>query len=164
MNLTWQWLAYGELTTDQLYDVMMLRQRVFVVEQQCVYQDADGLDRESHHLLGRDADGKLRAYLRIVAPGVKYEEPSIGRVITDPDVRGQGLGKDLMQEGLRGAARLYPGQPNRIGAQERLRRFYEELGYHAIGAPFDEDGIPHIEMLWAPVHGDRIPGIFRLNH
>ena len=106
--------------------------------------------RESGHLLGRDAAGLLHAYLRVVDPGVKYAEPSIGRVITAPEVRGSGLGRALMREGLAGCAVRWPGQAVRISAQARLQRFYAELGFAAASDEYLEDGIPHLEMLWRP--------------
>ncbi len=145
--LHWVWARFDDLGVRALYDALQLRGRVFSIEQQAVYLDTDGADVASWHLLGRDAAGTLQAYLRLVDPGVKYAEPSIGRVITAPEVRGQGLGRLLMAEGLAGAARWWPGQGVRISAQSRLRRFYEEFGFVAVGADYLEDGIPHVEML-----------------
>lgn len=145
--LIWEWYRYDELPRDVLYDILALRQRVFVLEQSCAYVDADGVDRDSHHLLGRSADGRIAAYLRVVAPNVKYDEPSLGRVITSPEARGTGAGKALMAEGIARASALYPGQPLRIGAQRYLLRFYESFGFVSTGYEYDEDGIPHTEML-----------------
>jgi ElaA protein len=145
-SLTWIFLPFAELTVEQLYDLLKLRQEVFVVEQTCAYLDADGLDRQAYHLLGYDHQG-LAAYLRLVAPGKKYAEPSLGRVITRLDLRRTNLGRDLMREGLRHSQELYPGQGNRISAQARLERFYRELGFATVAGPYDEDDIPHFEML-----------------
>ena len=146
MALAWSWSRFAELGVDALYDLLALRCRVFIVEQG-PYLDPDGLDRVSWHLLGRNAEGALVAYLRVVDPGRKYEEPSIGRVVLAPEVRGSGLGRTLMAEGLAGCERLWPGRGVRISAQSRLDRFYASLGFAAVGEPYLEDGIPHVEML-----------------
>jgi ElaA protein len=145
----WQLKQYHDMSRDELYDILALRQSVFVVEQHCAYLDADGRDAHSWHLTGRGATGDLTAYLRIVAPGHRFAEPSIGRVIIHPTLRGTGLGKGLMYEGIRQCRRLFPGQPIRISAQQYLERFYAELGFQTKreGNPYAEDGIPHIEMV-----------------
>lgn len=147
--LLWTLRAFGELAVEELYALLELRQRVFVVEQKCPYLDADGRDRSSFHLLGRGAGAVLIVSLRIVPPGCRFPEPSIGRVVTHPDFRGRGYGKAVMQEGIRRCRGLYPGQPIRISAQAYLERFYRELGFERDreGNPFEEDGIPHVEML-----------------
>ena len=147
--MNWTWLRFGELGVDNLYDALALRCRAFVLEQGA-YLDTDGIDRRSWHLLGRDAAGVLQAYLRAVDPGIKYAEPSIGRVATAPEVRGSGLGRELMRQGLARCAAAWPGLGVRISAQARLRRFYAELGFEAIGDEYIEDTIPHLEMLWRP--------------
>lgn len=144
--LSWRWCRFGELGVDDLYDALALRCRVFIVEQ-VPYLDPDGVDRDAWHLLGRDRAGALVAYLRVVDPGVKYAEPSIGRVVTAPEVRGTGLGHVLVREGLARCAAVWPGRANRIGAQARLQGFYRGHGWEPLGQEYDEDGIPHIEML-----------------
>jgi ElaA protein len=140
-------LRFPALRLDDLYDALALRAEVFVVEQACIFQDADGADRHSAHLLGRDAAGILHAYLRIVDPGVKYAEPSLGRVITSPVARGSGLGHRLLDEGIARCATAWPGQGIRIGAQARLEAFYASHGFMREGADYIEDGIPHCEMV-----------------
>lgn len=147
MKIHWRFLHFRQLTTDQLYDLAVLRERVFVVEQNCPYAELDGLDRRSWHLLGYNKKGELIAYLRIIEPGARYPEPSIGRVLTRRDLRNRGLGKALMAEGIRRSAKLYPGDGIRISAQLRLEKFYRDLGFTPVSAPYDEDGIQHIEML-----------------
>ena len=147
--MDWRWFRFGKLGVDNLHDALQLRSRVFILEQG-PYLDVDGNDRASWHLLGRDEAGVLQAYLRVVDPGLKYEEPSIGRVVTAPEVRGTGLGRVLMREGLAGCARHWPGRNIRISAQARLQRFYTELGFSTVGDEYLEDEIPHIEMLWRP--------------
>ena len=142
MDLTWHVRRFSELTTVELYAIMALRQRVFVVEQNCPYLDADGVDDRSTHVWASRGDAEIVAYLRIVPAGVKFAEVSIGRVITAPEARGTGLGRDLMKRGIAVA-----GGPIRIGAQAHLEKFYAELGFTRASDIYDEDGIPHIEML-----------------
>ncbi len=147
----WLWRTFGKLNTWDLYDLMRLRQEVFVVEQNCVYLDADGYDQNARHLLGRDGEGQLVACLRLFAPGVKYRDfPSdacIGRVCTAASVRGTGLGRELMRRGVAEAERLWPGCGIRLSAQVYLLKFYESLGFVVTSEPYDEDGIPHVEMV-----------------
>jgi ElaA protein len=145
--MDWIWRSFTELSADELYDIFVLRQTVFVVEQNCAYLDADGWDRRSRHLYARDASGLMIAYLRLVEPGVKYDEPSIGRVITHPSVRRTGMGRALMAEGLRGAAKYYPGAAIRIGAQSWAEKFYGSLGFQRVGEEYLEDDILHREMI-----------------
>ena len=129
-----------------LYDALALRCRVFIMEQGA-YQDPDGIDPHAWHLLGRDEAGVLQAYLRVVDPGQKYEEPSIGRVITAAQVRGTGAGRALMREGVARCAQVWPARAIRISAQAHLQGFYGEFGFVKVGEEYLEDNIPHIEML-----------------
>jgi ElaA protein len=147
--MNWIWQRFEDLGVDSLHDALQLRARVFILEQG-PYLDLDGHDRSAWHLLGRDGHGTLVAYLRVVDPGVKYDEPSIGRVVTAPEVRGTGLGRKLMREGLAGCARHWPGRAVRISAQARLQRFYVELGFSVASEQYLEDDIAHLEMLWRP--------------
>jgi ElaA protein len=146
--VNWLWSRFADLGVDNLYDALALRCRVFILEQG-PYLDPDGLDRQSWHLLGRDDAGELQAYLRVVDPGVKYAEPSIGRVITSALLRGTGLGRRLMIEGVARCGTAWPGQGIRISAQAHLARFYGELGFVPVGEPYGEDNIPHLQM-WRP--------------
>ena len=152
---TWLWRKFQELSPDELYDILQLRALVFVVEQQCAYLDMDGADTRAHHLFARGADGSLEGYLRVVAPGVKYKEPSIGRVATHPDLRSGGLGIELMREGIRRTELQYPGVGIRINAQRRLERFYRKFDFVTVGDPYMLDGIEHVEMVRLPVSGNR---------
>ncbi len=149
-DIQWSWHRFADLTVDELYAILSLRQEVFVVEQCCAYQDVDGRDTHALHLLGLDGEKNLLAYLRLVEPGQRFTEPSIGRVITRRSVRGTGLGKALMTEALRKTDEMYAGMNNRISAQCYLERFYCGFGYVRDGEPYDEDDIPHIEMVRAP--------------
>lgn len=146
----WHWQPLGALAPGEVHAVLALRAAVFVLEQQCVFVDPDAYDLAALHLLGfaaATAHAPLIAYLRMLPSGVKYAEPSIGRVITAPSHRRIGLGRTLMLEGVRRTRLLFPGMPIRIAAQERLQRFYESLGFVIASAPYVEDGIAHIEML-----------------
>jgi len=144
--VNWRWCRFETIGVDDLYDALALRCRVFIMEQGA-YQDPDGLDRMSWHLLGRDASGVLQAYLRVVDPGQKFEEPSIGRVITSPEARGSGLGRVLMAEGVRRCGEVWPGRAVRISAQAHLARWYGSYGFSRVGEDYLEDGIPHCEMV-----------------
>jgi len=142
---TWSWLPFDRLSLRELYSLMALRQTVFVVEQSCAYLDADGRDPDAHHLLGW-SDGALVAALRVFPPdaeGMVW----IGRVVTSPAVRGTGLGRPLMQEGLRRAEETFGLTPVRIGAQAHLEPFYASVGFAVCGPGFMEDGIPHVPMV-----------------
>jgi ElaA protein len=143
----WTWTRFEELGVHGLYDILALRCRVFILEQG-PYLDPDGLDAHSWHLQGRNEAGVLQAYLRAVDPGIKYAEPSIGRVITAPEVRGIGLGRRLMREGLARCAAQWPGSSLRISAQARLREFYLGLGFEPVSDEYVEDAILHLEMSW----------------
>lgn len=154
--MQWTWSRFPELGVDDLYDALMLRARVFVVEQACAFQDPDGLDRASWHLLGRDAQGGLESYLRVVDAGAGHarnagqNEPAIGRVVTAPEVRGTGAGRALFAEGLARCRLAWPGRGIRLNAQARLARFYREFGFQRAGEDFLEDGIVHMPMWRAP--------------
>jgi ElaA protein len=143
---SWRLAPFDELSARELHDILQARAAVFVVEQACVFQDMDGIDPACWHLFSREGD-TVTAYCRLAPAGVKFAEPSIGRVLTVPAVRGTGLGRALMLEALARARALWPGAPVRISAQQRLERFYVSPGLATDSAPYDEDGIPHIEMV-----------------
>jgi ElaA protein len=145
MQLQWIEKKFEDLTPYQLYAILQLRNGVFVVEQNCVFQDADDKDQDSHHLMGF-LNNKLAAYSRLVPPGVIYPEMSIGRVITAATVRGTGAGKELMKQSIDYCYRLFGKGPVRIGAQLYLKRFYESFGFQQISDVYLEDGIEHIYM------------------
>lgn len=166
--LRWQWSRLPELSAPDLYAVLAARQQVFTVEQHCAFQDADGYDFEAWHLLGwTTADAApalatsvatslasshanaLATYLRVLDPGSKYADPSIGRVLTVPPYRGMGLGRAVMQEGIARCRAAWPGQPIRIAAQQRLEAFYASLAFRVVSPVYIEDGIDHLDMLLA---------------
>lgn len=146
MQIQWIVKRFSQLTPEELYAALQLRNEVFVVEQNCVFQDADDKDQEAYHLLGFH-NNKLVAYTRLVPGGVIYEEPSIGRVVTSPSLRGAGAGKELMQQSINTAYELFGIKPIKIGAQLYLKKFYEGFGFQQISDVYLEDGIPHIYML-----------------
>ena len=143
---TWTFTPFASLTLVQLYSILAARSAVFVVEQNCPYQDMDGVDEHCMHLVAWQ-EKEVAAYLRIVPPGIKFPEPSIGRVITAPMFRGAGLGRELMRRGVEQLDELYRRQPSRIGAQAHLQKFYAEFGYVTSSDIYLEDGIPHVEMM-----------------
>jgi ElaA protein len=147
----WRWCHFDSLGVHELQAIYRARQHVFVIEQQCIYQDVDGVDAASFHLAawGDEAAMPL-AYARVVQPGVKYAEPSIGRVLTTDAARGIGLGRELVRRAVQHCREIYPAQSIRISAQSRLERFYGEFGFVVQGERYLEDGIPHTEMLLAP--------------
>lgn len=150
MTETFQWQRFELLDNAALYALLKLRSEVFVVEQNCVFLDLDDHDQNAEHLLMRDAQGALIGYSRLLPPGEKYEEPSIGRVVVSPKVRATGAGRRLMAESVRGAKERYPSLPNLIWAQHHLERFYASFGFVTVSEPELEDGIPHVKMRLAP--------------
>lgn len=146
MNYTYQIKTFEELTTTELYDLLRLRSEVFVVEQNCIFLDLDDKDQACHHLLLHQED-QLAAYVRIVPAGVTFEEVSIGRVVTSPATRGTGLGRVVMELGIKACQELFGNVPIKIGAQCYATKFYNSLGFQEIGEVYDEDGIDHIHMI-----------------
>jgi ElaA protein len=146
VTLRWQWCALQELSAAELYAVLAARSSVFVVEQSCAYQDADGYDLDAQHLIVWSG-GEVAACLRVLAPGAKLPERSIGRLLTSQAFRGTGLGRQLVAHVLQRLDAAFPAEPVRIGAQARLQLFYESFGFHRASDVYMEDGIPHIEML-----------------
>lgn len=147
MPITWITKHHAELTTRELYALLTLRTRVFVVEQNCPYQDVDGQDlsADTHHLLARQ-DGQLPAYLRLLDPSTQGGEVVIGRVLTAPAARGSGLGHALMEHAIEACTRLWPGRPIYLSAQAHLQGYYGRYGFLAVTDPYLEDNIPHIGM------------------
>lgn len=144
-DIRWQWCQLNELTAAEIYALLAARESVFVVEQLCAYQELDGLDLDALHLIGW-AGTEVATTLRLLAPGVKYPEAALGRIMTALPFRRCGLGRALMQQGLMVADQRYPGG-QRISAQLYLEAFYLAFGFKRISEPYLEDGIPHIEML-----------------
>jgi ElaA protein len=144
--IRWSWWRLDEAEPRTLFDYLRLRSDVFVVEQDCVYSDMDDHDLDSWHLTGHDAAGRVVAALRLVPPGAKHPDPSLGRVVIAPAARGTGAGHLLVAEALRRASALYPGFGHEISAQAHLQRFYGRHGFAPVGDEYLEDDIPHIAM------------------
>lgn len=144
--VTWSWCSWTELSLDDLYALLRLRAAVFVVEQNCPYQDLDDQDQGAMHLLGRDEAGELVAYVRAFEPGRVYAEITIGRVVASGGRRGERLGSRLMEEAIRQSLATWGGLPIKLSAQAHLERWYRSLGFEVCGEGYLEDGIPHLPM------------------
>jgi ElaA protein len=149
IHTEWICKTFDALSASELYAILQLRDRVFIIEQQCIYQDCDDKDQPSHHLMGWQ-NGKLVAYSRLIPPGFVYSESSIGRVVNSPSVRGTGIGKELMQKNIEWIYQLYSKVPIKIGAQLYLKKFYESFGFVQTSDVYLEDDIQHILMLLEP--------------
>jgi ElaA protein len=146
MTINWVLKKFDELSTHELYAILQLRNEVFAVEQNCVYPDMDDKDQAAYHFMGWNND-KLIAYTRIIPPAVVYPEPSIGRVVTSPVARGEGIGKQLMEKSIEHIYNLFGTTPVKIGAQLYLKKFYTGFGFLPTSNIYLEDGIEHIEMV-----------------
>tara|TARA_E500000178_G_scaffold349659_1_gene407000 strand:- start:801 stop:1250 length:450 start_codon:yes stop_codon:yes gene_type:complete len=145
LEVTCFWKEFNELSLDDLYAILNLRQKVFVLEQDCPYIDADYSDQDAFHLLGYK-DNDLIAYLRAFKPGIKYEASSLGRIVTEINSRGLGVGKKIIKEGVKFLKKEYPDNEIIISAQHRLEDFYIDLGFTSRGEVYLEDDIDHIQM------------------
>ena len=145
-QVNWVLKKFDDLSPHELYAIMQLRNEVFAVEQQCVYQDADNKDQPSFHFMGW-LENKLVAYTRLLPPGVAYIEPSIGRVVNSPSSRRSGIGRELMKRSIEEVYILYGTLPIKIGAQLYLQNFYSSFGFNQTSAIYLEDNIEHIEMV-----------------
>ena len=145
--ITWTWRAWRTLDADTLYAFLRLRSEIFVVEQNCVFLDMDGLDSQCEHLCGSNEAGTLIGYLRLVPPGVKSPQPALGRLVIKRNARGQGLSRTAIEHGLRRCAERYPNQPVFLSGQQHLEAHYASMGFATISAPYLEDGIWHVNML-----------------
>lgn len=138
--------SFNDLDITELYSILSLRNAVFIVEQNCAYQDIDNKDQESYHLMCY-VNGQLAGYARLLPAGLSYHEISIGRVITAPAFRGMGLGKEIIEKSVAFCRAEFGEHDIRIGAQVYLQKFYNSLGFTEDGEEYDEDGILHIEMV-----------------
>ena len=145
--MNWHYSTFDDLSSKQLYDILKLRQDIFIIEQDCIYPDMDGSDVIAHHLMGYE-DDKLVAYLRVFEAGIKFDEASIGRIVIPFDKRGTGLGEELVREGIK-LVEKNGSTSIRIEAQAHLDKFYARLGFVAEGDVYVVDGIDHFQMLRA---------------
>lgn len=140
--------AFKDLTVDELYAILQLRETVFVVEQNCIYNDIDNIDQACYHLFSEDQNAeKIIAYTRLVPANIKFDVPAIGRLISDKSYRGKGLGRALMEKSIRETCRIYNTSVIKISAQTYLLDFYSSLGFKSISETYDEDGIEHVDMV-----------------
>ena len=143
--MSWLLKYFDELTVQELYAILQLRNEVFIIEQNCIYPDLDDKDQAAHHLMCFE-NNKLIAYTRILAPGISYPDPAIGRVVTAPGARRSGLGKELMQRSIDSCKNLFGNTSVTLSAQLYLKKFYESLGFSAVSEVYLEDGIAHVKM------------------
>jgi ElaA protein len=149
VSLSFRLLSFDDFDTRTLYAVLGLRAQVFVVEQHCFYLDPDGKDLIARHLLAY-REGALVGYLRIVPPGASFPEHAIGRVLVVPGARSDGVGRALMREALAAIERSQGRVPVSLAAQAHLRAWYEAMGFQAVGEVYEEAGVPHLDMRYAP--------------
>lgn len=144
--MEWKIRSFEDLSNKELYNILALRNKVFVVEQDCIYQDCDEKDLGAYHLFYCDGD-KILAYLRILEKGVSFDEVSIGRVVVDEKYRGRDLGRKAMKRAIDFIYSIYGESKIRISAQVYIKDFYKSLGFEEVSNVYLEDDIPHIEML-----------------
>ena len=153
MELDWRWYTFEELTVEELYAILKLRQQVFVVEQQCAYLDCDDLDKRAWHLAGwlrTDQREEPVAYLRVITPDLPGEMPVIGRLLTSPEIRNKGNAGVILTLALNRIQEIYPESSVKISAQHYLLKFYLNFGFSPVSDIYEEDGIPHITMIRPP--------------
>lgn len=149
-DLSWHCKHFSELAAAELYSILRLRTQVFILEQNCLYQDVDGKDVKCYHIFATDKKGDAVAYARILPAGISYSEVSIGRVVTAASVRGTGAGKELMQRTMEFISEKFGKAAVRISAQSYLLKFYSTFGFRIEGEEYLEDDIPHTQMLFEP--------------
>lgn len=147
MILDWQIKHYSDLNINEFHDLIALRLEAFVVEQNCAYLDLDGKDKKSYHLICRNGKGDIVATARILPPGIAYKDAAIGRVVIKDEIRGHGIGHDLMERCIKFASTEFGNCPILISAQKHLEKYYEKHGFLSTGKEYLEDGIPHVEMI-----------------
>lgn len=145
--MTFKFKHFSELTTSEIYNILQLRAEIFVVEQDCVYNDIDGLDKEAFHQF-LEKDGEVVAYSRLLKPGTRFPDYSIGRVVVKDSERGTGLGIIMMEEAKTFILNNWGAEKIKISAQKYLQKFYEDLGFVVVTEEYMEDGIPHFGMLF----------------
>lgn len=146
-EIKWEWQHFNDLSAAELHEIMAIRQQIFIIEQRCIYLDADSYDKESFHLTGREGGGEIVVYARVNFPGSRFSEPSIGRVLTKTERRGVGLAREAIHRAIKKCRDEYSPKTIRISAQQHLHNFYVEFGFTAVGKPYDEDGIMHVDMI-----------------
>lgn len=148
-QITWQCKHFNNLSVDELYSILQLRSEIFVVEQKCIFQDMDGVDKQSYHLMVWNHE-QLMAYIRLLPPGLSYSEQSIGRVVVKLKWTCYWPWKRIDGKSIAKSYELFGSKPIKIGAQLYLKKFYRSLGFEQCSEIYDEDGIDHIKMLKLP--------------
>lgn len=146
-KISWKWLKFDEISGPEMHEIMAVRQQVFVLEQQCIYLDADKYDQDSFHLTGRAVNGNLVVYTRLNFPRSRFPEPSIGRILTVQGFRKRGFAQQAVNMAIRKCQEEFSATTLRISAQMYLKDFYADIGFNVKGKPYDEDGITHIDMV-----------------
>lgn len=153
MHLDWQIKHYTDLSLNELHDIIRLRLQAFVVEQDCPYQDLDGKDKKCYQLICRNGKGDIVATARILPPGLAYSDAAaVGRVVIDDEIRGHGIGHELMDRCIEFCGVEFGNSQIRISAQKHLEQYYGKHDFLTTGNEYLEDGIPHVEMLFTPVN------------
>lgn len=147
--MKFEFKPFAELSIEELYEILHLRAEIFVVEQNCVYNDLDGLDKSAVHQFIKK-DGEIVAYSRLLKPGTRFSEYSIGRVVVKQSERGIGLGIEMINAAKTFIINEWNAPKIKISAQKYLRKFYEDLGFEIVTDEYLEDGIPHFGMIFQP--------------
>lgn len=147
MKFEHQVKSFQELSLEEFHDIIALRIQIFIIEQNCPYQEVDGKDKLAHHLFFKNEMDEIIAVTRILPQGISYEEVAIGRVVVHEEYRGTGLGNQLMADSMNFVRDKYGEVPVRLSAQKHLENYYGNHGFKSTGKEYLEDGIPHVEML-----------------
>ena len=148
MKFEHQVKSFQELSLEEFHDIIALRIQIFIIEQNCPYQEVDGKDKVAHHLFFKNEMDEIIAVTRILPKGISYEEVAIGRVVVHEEYRGTGLGNQLMADSMNFVKDKYGEVPVRLSAQKHLENYYGNHGFKSTGKEYLEDGIPHVEMLY----------------
>lgn len=148
--LNWQFKHYNDLLLNEFHDILALRIQVFVVEQNCPYQELDGKDKKSYHLICRNGKGDVVGTMRILPPGVSYDEVALGRIVLAESARGEQQGHEMMKEAMTFSKEEFGDVPIKLSGQKHLEGFYNKHGFTSTGKEYLEDGIPHVEMKYTP--------------
>ena len=148
--LNWQFKHYNDLLLNEFHDILALRIQVFVVEQNCPYQELDGKDKKSYHLICRNGKGDVVGTMRILPPGVSYDEVALGRIVLAESARGEQQGHEMMKEAMTFSKAEFGDVSIKLSGQKHLEGFYNKHGFQSTGKEYLEDGIPHVEMKYTP--------------
>lgn len=148
--LNWQFKHYNDLLLNEFHDILALRIQVFVVEQNCPYQELDGKDKKSYHLICRNGKGDVVGTMRILPPGVGFEEVGLGRIVLAESERGVQQGHEMMKEAMTFSMEEFGDVAIKLSGQKHLEGFYNKHGFESTGKEYLEDGIPHVEMKYTP--------------